>query len=80
MQRKASSRIKSDDAEIVYWSLGEGPPVVLLHPFPANHEFWLPVAGVLATKYRVVLPDLRAIPASVKDRRRWRNMPLTSRV
>jgi 3-oxoadipate enol-lactonase len=54
-----SQRIKSDDAEIVYWSLGDGPPVVLLHPFPANHEFWLPVAEVLATKYRVVLPDLR---------------------
>ena len=54
-----SQRIKSDDAEIVYWSLGDGPPVFLLHPFPANHEFWLPVAEVLATKYRVVLPDLR---------------------
>src|SRR5579864_8135791 len=54
-----SQRIKSDDAEIVYWSLGDGPPVFLLHPFPANHEFWLAVAEVLATKYRVVLPDLR---------------------
>src|SRR5579864_5667161 len=53
------SHIKSDDAEIVYWSIGDGPTVVLLHPFPANHEFWLPVAEVLATKYRVVLPDLR---------------------
>ena len=39
--------------------LGEGPPVVLLHPFPANHEFWLPVAEALATRYRVILPDLR---------------------
>jgi len=54
-----TQHIKSDDAEIVYWSHGDGPPVVLLHPFPANHEFWLPVAEVLATKYRVVLPDLR---------------------
>ncbi len=54
-----SQHIKSDDADIVYWSLGDGPPVVLLHPFPANHEFWLPVAEALATKYRVVLPDLR---------------------
>ena len=59
MSRDSSQRIKSDDAEIVYWSLGDGPPVVLLHPFPANHEFWLPVADVLAAKYRVVLPDLR---------------------
>lgn len=52
-------RIKSGDAEIAYWTLGDGPPVVLLHPFPANHEFWLPVAGVLATRYRAILPDLR---------------------
>lgn len=54
-----SQRIKSGDAEIVYWSLGDGPPVVLLHPFPVHHEFWLPVAESLATRYRVLLPDLR---------------------
>jgi pimeloyl-ACP methyl ester carboxylesterase len=54
-----SQRIKSGDAEIVYWSLGEGSPVILLHPFPADHEFWLPVAESLAARYRVILPDLR---------------------
>ena len=53
-----SHRLKSDDAEIVYWTLGDGAPVVLLHPFPANHEFWLPVAESLA-RYRVILLDLR---------------------
>jgi 3-oxoadipate enol-lactonase len=51
--------IKSGDAEIVYQTLGDGPPVVLLHPFPANHEFWLPVAEALASRYRLILPDLR---------------------
>jgi 3-oxoadipate enol-lactonase len=55
----ALSHIKSNDAEIVYRVLGEGPPVVLLHPFPVNHEFWLPVAEALSTLYRIVLPDLR---------------------
>jgi 3-oxoadipate enol-lactonase len=59
MERIPSQRIKSSDAEIVYWVLGDGSPVVLLHPFPANHEFWLPVAEALATRYRVMLPDLR---------------------
>src|ERR1700691_2313983 len=59
MQPTVSQKVKSGDAEIVYRVLGEGPPVVLLHPFPANHEFWLPVARALATRYRVVLPDLR---------------------
>lgn len=52
-------RIKSDVAEIVYWTLGEGSAVLLLHPFPANHEFWLPIAQTLSTCYRVILPDLR---------------------
>src|ERR1039457_5637361 len=59
MQRIAFQKIKSDDAEIVYHVLGEGPPVIPLHPFPANHEFWLPVANALSTRYRVILPDLR---------------------
>ncbi|HKC70437.1 MAG TPA: alpha/beta fold hydrolase, partial [Terriglobales bacterium] len=52
-------RIKSGDAEIAYQVLGKGAPVVLLHPFPANHEFWKPAAERLATRYRVLLPDLR---------------------
>jgi 3-oxoadipate enol-lactonase len=59
MQQTAIQHVKSGDAEIAYRMLGEGPPVVLLHPFPANHEFWLPVAQALGTRYRLVLPDLR---------------------
>ena len=59
MTSKPSYRLRSDDAEIVYWVLGAGPSVFLLHPFPANHEFWLPVAESLSSRYRVVLPDLR---------------------
>jgi 3-oxoadipate enol-lactonase len=55
----ALQQVKSGDAEIVYRVLGDGPPVVLLHPFPANHEFWLPVAQALSSRYRVILPDLR---------------------
>jgi 3-oxoadipate enol-lactonase len=54
-----SHSIRSNDAEIFYWALGEGPPVVLLHPFPAHHEFWLPAADALAARYRLILPDLR---------------------
>jgi 3-oxoadipate enol-lactonase len=59
MHSIARRQIRSGDAEIVYYVLGEGSPVVLLHPFPVNHEFWLPVAQELATRYRVILPDLR---------------------
>lgn len=40
-------------------TLGSGPDVVLLHPTPVDHRFWLPVAEILSTRYRVLLPDLR---------------------
>ena len=52
-------RLISDDAEIHYEVMGDGPPVFLLHPFPANHQLCVPVADMLASRYRVVLPDLR---------------------
>jgi pimeloyl-ACP methyl ester carboxylesterase len=51
--------ISSDAADIFYEVLGSGPPVVLLHPFPANHDFWKPAAQALIARYRVILPDLR---------------------
>jgi pimeloyl-ACP methyl ester carboxylesterase len=53
------NRVTSGDAEIVYEVLGSGPPVVLLHPFPTNHELWRPAAQALQTRYRLILPDLR---------------------
>lgn len=53
------TRITSNDAELVYEIIGQGPPVVLLHPFPVHHEFWLPAAQALSTRYRLILPDLR---------------------
>jgi 3-oxoadipate enol-lactonase len=52
-------RVQSDDAEIVYQVLGKGPPVLLLHPFPANHAFWLPATQALLSRYQLILPDLR---------------------
>jgi pimeloyl-ACP methyl ester carboxylesterase len=58
-QYNRAMRFMSDDAELYYEVMGDGPPVVLLHPFPANHSFMLPVADMLAARYRVILPDLR---------------------
>ncbi len=46
------ARLQSSDAEIVYQVFGKGPPLVLLHPFPANHEFWLPAVQALTSRYR----------------------------
>jgi pimeloyl-ACP methyl ester carboxylesterase len=52
-------RLRSDDAEIVYDIVGNGPPVVLLHPFPVHHQFWNPIVPMLNSRYRLILPDLR---------------------
>jgi len=51
--------LRSDDAEIFYEVQGRGPAVVLLHPFPAHHDFWLPIIPALESRYRLILPDLR---------------------
>lgn len=51
---------RSGDAQLVYEVTGNGPDVVLLHPFPLHHRFWDGVLDQLATRYRVILPDLRA--------------------
>jgi 3-oxoadipate enol-lactonase len=52
-------KVRGGDADIFYDVAGSGPPVVLLHPFPADHQFWLPVTGMLAPRYRLIMPDLR---------------------
>jgi pimeloyl-ACP methyl ester carboxylesterase len=52
-------RLTSDDAEVAYEVMGDGAPVVLLHPFPAHHELWSPAAEALSSRYRLILPDLR---------------------
>jgi pimeloyl-ACP methyl ester carboxylesterase len=51
--------LTSDDATLYYEVHGSGPDVVLLHPFPANHKFWLPLLDDLTSRFRVTLPDLR---------------------
>ena len=52
--------IRSGDAQLFYESVGSGPAVVLLHPFPLNHHFWDGVLDQIVSRYRVILPDLRA--------------------
>jgi pimeloyl-ACP methyl ester carboxylesterase len=52
-------QIGSDDAQLYYQTSGNGFPLVLLHPFTVHHEFWSGVTAKLATRYRVITPDLR---------------------
>src|SRR5438105_1431133 len=52
-------QITTADARIVFSTEGDGPDLVLLHPFPTNRDFWNEVAPRLAPFYRLVMPDLR---------------------
>ena len=52
--------VRMGNVQLFYETAGIGPDVVLLHPFPLNHHFWDGVVPSLSTRYRVVLPDLRA--------------------
>ncbi len=51
---------------------GAKPWLVLLHPTPVDHHFWLPVADVLSEEYRLLLPDLPGHGKYV-----WRGEPLS---
>jgi 3-oxoadipate enol-lactonase len=45
--------------QLFYTAVGEGDPVILLHPTPLDHRFWLPVAEGLKDRYKLIIPDLR---------------------
>ena len=52
-------RLSSQDAELHYETLGEGPDLLLLHPFPTNNRFWMGIADMLASRFRLIAYDLR---------------------
>lgn len=52
-----------DGARLAYWTLGEGPPVVMLHGFLSNARFnWIDpglAAAVARAGFKAIMPDLR---------------------
>ena len=50
--------------ELAFDDAGAGPCVVLIHGHPFDRSLWQPQAEVLATEFRVVVPDLRGFGAS----------------
>jgi 3-oxoadipate enol-lactonase len=59
MRIESPLQIEHDGARLFAVTLGTGPDVVLLHPTPVHHAFWLPLAEQLADRYRLTLIDLR---------------------
>ena len=55
------------------------PWLVLLHPTPVDHHFWLPAAAVLAQDYRLLMPDLPGHGLSVLAEGKWQGEPLSMR-
>jgi pimeloyl-ACP methyl ester carboxylesterase len=56
--------LRGGEVEIFYEMLGEGPDVILLHPYPSDHRYWLPLSEHLVSRFRLVLPDLRGMGRS----------------
>lgn len=60
-----TSTLQLTDATIALDDVGEGPPVLLLHGFPATRHLWSRVAPALADAgFRVLVPDLVGYGAS----------------
>ena len=61
-----TSTIRLTDVTIALDDFGAGPPVLLLHGFPATRSLWSCVAPALAGKgFRLLVPDLVGYGASV---------------
>jgi pimeloyl-ACP methyl ester carboxylesterase len=60
MPTESPLRMEHDGATLFAATMGTGPDVILLHPTPVHHAFWLPVAERLAGRYRLTLVDLRS--------------------
>jgi pimeloyl-ACP methyl ester carboxylesterase len=50
---------KADDININYQVSGRGFPLVLIHPFSASWEFWIPQIKKFSAKYKVIACDVR---------------------
>ncbi|MDX1450933.1 MAG: alpha/beta hydrolase [Oleiphilaceae bacterium] len=56
--------VMRDKQQIHVRVIGKGPPLILLHGFAMESRHWLPFALPLATRYRVIVPDLRGFGRS----------------
>jgi pimeloyl-ACP methyl ester carboxylesterase len=54
----SGSAFESSVGPISFQDEGEGPPVVLVHGFPASSWQWRDFLPLLATRFRVLAPDL----------------------
>lgn len=58
MSRGEIHRFRSSGGELAYTDTGDGEPVLLLHGFPLSSLTWRSLAPALASRFRVIAPDL----------------------
>jgi pimeloyl-ACP methyl ester carboxylesterase len=58
MSTPATTPTPANTAEIAYDRLGEGPPLLLLHPLGLDRGVWAPVLDLLAPHRELIVPDL----------------------
>lgn len=59
-------RAPTSGGELSYTDEGEGPPVLLLHGFPESSHVWRDLAPLLASRFRVIVPDMLGTGESAK--------------
>jgi 3-oxoadipate enol-lactonase len=55
---------RSGTYDLAHEAIGEGSPIVFLHPIAMRGAFWRPVANLLKHRFRSILVDLRGHGAS----------------
>jgi pimeloyl-ACP methyl ester carboxylesterase len=58
---------RTDGVDLHYQTVGEGPPLVLLHGFSGNHLSWWRQFPVFADDYRCIAPDQRRFGLSADE-------------
>jgi len=60
LRTKAPSRFRVNGLDLNVVIEGDGPPVLLVHGFPDNHEVWRKqIPALAAAGYKVIAPDTR---------------------
>jgi len=60
------NRFETSGGDIAYHDEGSGPAVVLLHGFPLSSYLWRGLRPALASRHRVIAPDLLGLGVSDK--------------
>lgn len=58
--------ISANELQLACHTQGEGAPLLLIHGFPFDHTMWEPQIETLASKCRVIAPDLRGYGGSTQ--------------